>query len=80
MDELSTRHRKALLGLRGECDYEDHHKGGDENFILRSALPVGVGEGTLDDLLRLGLIVSGPSRWRDEACFRITAAGREALK
>lgn len=80
MVQLTVRHRKALEGLRYECDYEDHQKGGDANFILRSALPVGVGEGTLDDLIRLGLIISGPNRWTNKRGFRITAAGRDVIR
>lgn len=75
---LKPRMRKALEALRYECDYEDYHKGGDQNYILRSALPPGVGEKSLADLLKLGLIETGSSRWRNETGFRITAKGRAA--
>lgn len=76
---LTPRMRKALEAMRYECDYEDHHKGGDQNYILRSALPAGVGEKTLADLLRFGLIENGPSRWHRETGFRITAKGRASI-
>lgn len=78
--DLGKRHRIALEGLRYECDYEDHHKGGTENYILRSSLPIGVGNGTMADLVRWGLVSTGPSRWFDKTGYRITKAGREAIK
>ena len=76
---LTPRMREALAALRYECDYEDHHKGGDQNYILRNALPVGIGDKTLVDLLQLGLIEEGPSRWRSDTGFRITSKGRDTI-
>lgn len=76
---LNPRMRRALEALRYECDYEDHHKGGDQNYILRGALPPGTGDKTLGDLLQLGLIESGPYRWSSGTGYRITAAGRRAI-
>ena len=77
---LNTRMRKALWILREECDYEDHHKGGTNNFILRNQLSPGIGEKTISELLEMGLIETGPSRWFASTGFRITAAGRVAGK
>ncbi len=77
--DLGKRHRKALEGLCYECDYEDHHKGGTENFILRCKFPLGVGDGTISELLRWGLIEAGPNRWYDTTGYRITMDGRVAI-
>lgn len=76
---LGKRHMKALEALRYEVDYEDHHKGGTENYILRSGLPAGIGEETLADLVKAGLAVMGPYRWSDGTGYRITQSGRAAL-
>ena len=77
--DLNSRQSKALAALRFECDYEDHHKGGSENFISRSALPVGIGIETLESLVRLGLAIKGPNRWTGEEGYRITDIGRDSL-
>ena len=74
---LKTRHWKALSALRSECEYEDSHKGGTENFILRGALPARTGEKTLQDLIAWGLVTSGPNRWHDDVGYRITEKGIE---
>lgn len=79
MSYLNARMIKALEGLRYECDYQDHHKGGTDNYVLRSDLPPGVGEKTLSDLLHMGLIETGPNRWYGGTGYRITAAGRAAI-
>lgn len=79
MNDLSARMIKALEGLRHECDYQDHHKGGTDNYVLRSDLPSGVGEKTLSYLLQMGLIETGPNRWHPQTGFRITDAGRAAI-
>lgn len=76
---LGKRHRTALERLRYECDYEDHHKGGTENFILLPALGSGIGAKTVADLLEWGMIVEGPNRWFREMGYRITEAGRSEL-
>ncbi len=78
---LTSRMRKTLEALRSECDYEDHHKGGVQNFILRRALPHGAaGPKTLADLMQLGMIEEGPSRWTAEIGYRITKYGRQVLE
>ena len=71
--------RKALEVLRFECDYEDHHKGGSNNFIRRNVLAPGIGDKTVSRLIELGLVVEGPHRWSSDTGYRITEAGREAL-
>jgi hypothetical protein len=78
-DALNLREQKALKALRFECDYEDSHKDGIENFISWGALGTGLGDKTRTDLLQRGFIVSGPIRWNDDTGYRITTAGREAL-
>ena len=77
---LTPRMLKALKILRYECDFEDHHKGGTNNFISRNELSPGIGEKTIAQLLELGLIETGPNRWRDEIGFRITGSGRDFAK
>lgn len=76
---LTSRQRKALEALRSECDYEDHHKGGTDNYVHPGALPVGIGAKTLADLVALGLVETGSNRWIDGRGYRITTAGREAI-
>lgn len=72
--------RKALNILREECDYEDHHKGGTDNFVLRNKLAPGIGDGTISKLLEAGLIIEGTNKWFDKPGFRITNAGRSSLQ
>lgn len=79
-DRLGKKHLKALDALCFECAYEDHHKGGTENFILRGNLPLGIGEKTLSDLVRLGLVITGLHRWHSEIGFRPADAGRRELE
>lgn len=77
---LSKRMATALRILREECDYEDAHKGGTENYILSDRLSPGIGDRTLSGLIELGFIKVGPSRWCDETGYRITESGRKAFK
>ena len=79
-DALNSREKKALKALRFECDYEDSHKDGIENFISWGALGTGLGDKTRTELLQRGFIVAGPIRWNDDTGYRITAVGRDALK
>lgn len=79
-NDLDTRMRKALGILRFECDYEDDHKGGSENFIRRNVLAPGIGDKTISRLLEKKLIIEGPHRWSKDTGYRITTAGREALE
>lgn len=76
---LKQNMQKALTRLRYECDYEDQHKGGTNNFILLGAIAPGVGKKTLETLLRLGLIIEEPNRWHKKTGYRITDQGREYL-
>lgn len=77
--ELTKKMRDALGKLREECDYEDSHNGGTENYIARNKLAPGIGDVTLSRLMELGLIKSGPNRWTGSIGYRITAPGRAAL-
>lgn len=79
-DRLSRRQLEALRRLRAECQYEDHHKGGTENFVLRGQLSSGIGEKTLADLKSMGLIEEGPVRWCAAKGYRITAAGLRTIE
>lgn len=78
--DLTTRMRKALEKLRFECDYEDSRSEGDVIFILPGKLAPGVGDKTIADLEALSLIETGINKWFNEKGYRITDAGREALK
>lgn len=78
--EVTSRMRKALENLCSECDYEDSHNGGTDNFILHGKLGDRIGDKTISQLLEAGFIKKGPNRWVDEVGFRITDAGREAIE
>lgn len=69
----------ALKKLTSECDYEDAHKGGTDNFILRCKLAPGIGDKTLSSLEKRGLIETGLNRWSNKMGYRITDTGRKAL-
>ena len=60
---LSEAQRKALS-----------HAG--EAFLAPASFPMDVDEGTLEILLRLGLLEKGPIAGRDELGYKTTEAGR----
>ena len=76
---LTKRELTALEKLTFECDYEDAHKGGTDNFILRNKLAPGIGDKTISSLTERGFVITGPHRWSDRTGFRITDNGRKAL-
>ena len=47
-----------------------------ETFVAPSSFPMDVDEGTLEILLRLGLLEKGPIAGRDELGYKTTEAGR----
>jgi hypothetical protein len=58
--QLIPRMLKALRRLEEETDYEDYHKSGSENDILKNKLAPGVGDKTISDLLSMGFTGSVP--------------------
>lgn len=77
---LTAQMRKALKVLAYECDYEDSRTESRDNFILRSKLAPGIGDKTIAQLIELRYIITGPNKWFGETGYRITAAGRDAIK
>lgn len=77
---LTPQMIKGLNILSEECDYEDEHKGGTDNFILRSKLSPGVGDKSINLLLELGLIEQGMNKWFNKAGYRITSSGRAVIE
>jgi len=77
---LTKRMVTALRDLRFECDYEDEHKGGTDNFIRRGQLSADIGEKTLSDLVEMGLVTKGQNKWFGDIGYRITENGRKALR
>ncbi len=71
--------RKALERLRFECEYEDSRVGGHENYVLPNKLAPGIGDKTISELEKLGLIETGTNRWFNCEGYRITEAGRRTL-
>jgi hypothetical protein len=67
---LNNRERKALLAM-SNCHYE---------YELRGRLGSGVGQATIDGLIRRGFAKVGPSpRQRGQIGYAITEQGRTVL-
>lgn len=77
---LNIRQQEALKILELECSYEDAHDEGEPVYIERSKLAPNIGDKTLADLVRLGLIETGINKYSGESGFRITETGLSALE
>lgn len=78
-NNLTKRMRDALKVLRAECDYEKHQHGGSENYVLAGRLGYGIGEKTLSDLQKMGLVAIGECRLGGATGYMITDRGRAAI-
>lgn len=78
--DLTKRHRESLEALRYECDYEDRRVGDDRNFVLWEQLTKSHGVKTRAELVAADYAIEGRNRWFGKVGYRITEAGREALK
>ncbi|MEB8389171.1 hypothetical protein OO012_18235 [Rhodobacteraceae bacterium KMM 6894] len=78
--KLNSRQQKALEILEFECSYEDAQDEGEPVYIERSKLARKIGDKTLADLVRLGLIDTGINKYSGNSGFRITETGLSALE